>query len=170
MSVYIWNRLDGAPQGVSERFVGIIGVTEERPASGEDGRREERAMTLHRSKACDANDCPIRDVLDRLGDRWTVLVLRTLADGTLRFTEIRRRIDDISQRMLAQTLRRLEQDGLVSRTVHPTIPPRVDYALTDLGRSMQEPLMAMIVWAVDNHAEIRAARAAYVPPPVAVAL
>lgn len=127
-------------------------------------------MTLHRSKACDAEKCPIRDVLDRLGDRWTVLVLKVLADGTLRFTEIRRRIDDISQRMLAQTLRRLEQDGLVSRTVHPTIPPRVDYTLTDLGRSMQEPLGAMVIWAADNHDKIRAARAAYVPPPVATAL
>ena len=127
-------------------------------------------MTLHRSKACDAGDCPIRDVLDRLGDRWSVLVLKTLEDGTLRFTEIRRRIDDVSQRMLAQTLRRLEQDGLVRRTVHPTIPPRVDYALTDLGRSLLVPLSEMVRWAVDNHRTIRAARAAYVPPPVAVAL
>ncbi len=127
-------------------------------------------MTLHRSKACEAEACPIRDVLDRLGDRWTVLVLKVLADGTLRFTEIRRRIDDISQRMLAQTLRRLEQDGLVSRTVHPTIPPRVDYALTELGRSMLTPLGAMVEWAVDNHDKIRAARAAYVPPPAATAL
>ena len=115
-------------------------------------------------------DCPIRDVLDRLGDRWTVLVLKTLEDGTLRFTEIRARIEDVSQRMLAQTLRRLEQDGLVARTVYPTIPPRVDYALTALGQSMLVPLRAMVQWAVDNHDAIRSARAAYVPPPSAKAL
>lgn len=127
-------------------------------------------MTLHRSTACEAGDCPIRDVLDRLGDRWSVLVLKTLADGTLRFGEIRNRIADISQRMLAQTLRHLEQDGLVSRHVHPTIPPRVDYTLTELGRSLQEPLGHMVRWAIDNHGAIRAARAAYVPPPVAKAL
>ena len=127
-------------------------------------------MTLHRSTACNAEDCPIRDVLDRLGDRWTVLVLKTLEDGTLRFTEIRNRIEDVSQRMLAQTLRRLEQDGLVHRTVHPTIPPKVEYTLTDLGQSMLVPLRAMVRWAVDNHDAIRAARAAYVPPPSAKAL
>mgnify|MGYP001765603068 FL=1 len=127
-------------------------------------------MTLHRSNACNAGDCPIRDVLDRLGDRWTVLVLKTLEDGTLRFTEIRARIEDVSQRMLAQTLRRLEQDGLVSRTVHPTIPPKVEYTLTALGQSMLVPLRAMVQWAVENHDAIRSARAAYVPPPSAKAL
>ena len=118
-------------------------------------------MTLHRSKACEAEACPIRDVLDRLGDRWTVLVLKVLADGTLRFTEIRRRIDDISQRMLAQTLRRLEQDGLVSRTVHPTIPPRVDYALTPMGRDVLRPLNALAQWALDHRLDVETARAAY---------
>jgi DNA-binding HxlR family transcriptional regulator len=127
-------------------------------------------MTLHRSTACDADACPIRDVLDRLGDRWSVLVLKELAEGTLRFGEIRTRIADISQRMLAQTLRRLEQDGLVSRRVFPTIPPRVDYTLTDLGRSLLVPLGAMVTWAVDNHDAIRAARAAYVPPAAQPAL
>jgi DNA-binding HxlR family transcriptional regulator len=127
-------------------------------------------MTLHRSTACDAGNCPIRDVLDRLGDRWSVLVLKELADGTLRFGEIRARVADVSQRMLAQTLRRLEQDGLVSRRVFPTIPPRVDYTLTDLGRSLLVPLGAMVDWAVDNHDAIRAARAAYVPPAAQPAL
>lgn len=127
-------------------------------------------MTLHRSTACHAGECPIRDVLDRLGDRWTVLVLKTLEGGTLRFTEIRTRIEDVSQRMLAQTLRRLEQDGLVERKVYPTIPPRVDYTLTDLGLSMLVPLRAMVQWAVENHEAIRSARAAYVPPPSAKAL
>jgi DNA-binding HxlR family transcriptional regulator len=90
-------------------------------------------MTLHRQSLILVENCPIRDVLDRLGDRWTVLVLHELSAGTLRFSEIRKRIADISPRMLAQTLRHLEQDGLVSREVFPTVPPRVDYALTSLG-------------------------------------
>jgi DNA-binding HxlR family transcriptional regulator len=127
-------------------------------------------MTLHRSTACDADECPIRDVLDRLGDRWTVLVMKELEGGTLRFSEVRARIPDISQRMLAQTLRRLEQDGLVSRRVFPTIPPRVDYTLTDLGTSMLVPLGEMIRWAIANHGAVRAARAAYVPPAAQPAL
>ena len=127
-------------------------------------------MTLHRSTACDADECPIRDVLDRLGDRWSVLVLKELTDGTLRFGEVRARIPDISQRMLAQTLRRLEQDGLVARRVFPTIPPRVDYTLTDLGRSLLVPLGEMVRWAIDNHGAVRAARAAYVPPAAQPAL
>lgn len=126
-------------------------------------------MTLHRSKGAH-EACPIRDVLERVGDRWSLLVLERLAGGTKRFTVIRREVGDISQRMLAQTLRRLEQDGLVTRTVHPTIPPRVDYALTPLGRSFLEPINALVRWANDNHAAIRAARAGYVPPPAAVAL
>ena len=127
-------------------------------------------MTLHKSTACYAAECPVRDVLDRLGDRWTVLVLKALANGTLRFSEIRAEIEDVSQRMLAQTLRRLEQDGLVSRRVFPTIPPRVDYTLTDLGRSLLVPLGEMIRWALDNHDAVRAARAAYVPPSAQPAL
>lgn len=114
--------------------------------------------------------CPIRDVLDRIGDRWSLLVLQSLASGTLRFTEVKRRIGDISQRMLAQTLRRLEQDGLISRSVQPTTPPRVDYALTPLGRSLLEPIEALVDWAQTNHDAIRAARRAYVPVPAAVAL
>lgn len=127
-------------------------------------------MTLHRQKSAAHEACPIRDVLERVGDRWSLLVLGTLTNGTLRFTQIRREIGDISQRMLAQTLRRLEQDGLVTRTVHPTIPPRVDYALTPLGRSFLEPIDALIRWANENHGAIRAARASYVPPPAAMAL
>jgi DNA-binding HxlR family transcriptional regulator len=127
-------------------------------------------MTLHKSTACYAADCPVRDVLDRLGDRWTVLVLKELEAGTLRFSEIRARIEDVSQRMLAQTLRRLEQDGLVSRRVFPTIPPRVDYTLTGLGQSLMVPLREMVRWALDNHDAVRAARAAYVPPAAQPAL
>ncbi len=104
--------------------------------------------------------CPVRDILDRIGDRWSVLVINELAAGTLRFTALRRAIPDISQRMLAQTLRTLETDGLVSRTVFPTIPPRVDYALTPLGRSLLDPLAALVAWAEDHREAVHAARAA----------
>ena len=122
-------------------------------------------MALHKSTDPGAGCCPIRDVLDRLGDRWSMLVLSTLAEsGTLRFTILRSRVQDVSPRMLAQTLRRLEQDGLVSRTVHPTIPPRVDYALTPLGASFMQPLGDLVRWADRHHGEVRAARANYVAP------
>lgn len=104
--------------------------------------------------------CPVREVLDRIGDRWTVLVLSELAIGTRRFSELRRAIPDISQRMLSQTVRHLEADGLISRTVYPTVPPRVDYALTDLGRSLMVPLGALVAWAGENHPQIKAAREA----------
>lgn len=102
--------------------------------------------------------CPIRDVLDRIGDRWSLLVLDNLRDGGMRFSELKRSIEDISQRMLSQTLRRLDQDGLVVRTVTPTVPPRVDYALSAMGRSLMRPLASLIEWADRNHASIRASR------------
>ena len=121
-------------------------------------------MTLHKSKDPKSGLCPIRDVLDRLGDRWSLLVIHELEGGTLRFTELRKRIGDESQRMLAQTLRRLEQDGLVSREVFASVPPRVEYTLTPLGHSLLLPLGSMIQWALDNHDAVRAARAAYVAP------
>lgn len=118
-------------------------------------------MTLHRSHAAYAADCPVRDVLDRLGDRWSTLVLQTLAEGTLRFAELLRRIDDISKRMLAKTLRGLEEDGLVQRTVYPSKPPSVEYALTDLGRSFVPHIEGLVAWASEHHDAVRAARAAY---------
>src|SRR5689334_6192887 len=104
--------------------------------------------------------CPIRDVLDRIGDRWSVLILCNLAEETLRFTALRKAIPDISQRMLAQTLKRLETDGLISRTVYPTIPPRVDYALTPVGRSFMVPLEGLIAWAETYATRIEASRSA----------
>lgn len=126
---------------------------------------------MHKSKEEWAERCPIRDVLDRMGDRWSMLILFTLGEqGTLRFTALKAEISDISQRMLAQTLRRLEQDGLVSRTVYPTIPPRVDYALTTLGSSFLVPMNGLVRWAKANHKKVHRARAAYVPPPQQVAL
>lgn len=121
-------------------------------------------MTLHKLKDPKAGLCPIRDVLDRLGDRWSLLVIQELEAGTLRFSELRNRISDVSQRMLAQTLRRLEQDGLVSRQVFATVPLRVEYTLTPLGHSLLKPLRSMLDWALENHDAVRAAREAYIAP------
>lgn len=98
-----------------------------------------------------AGDCPIRDVLARLGDKWSLLVLVTLhANGTMRFSEIERTIGDISQRMLTVTLRSLEADGLVARKVYPEVPPRVEYRLTPSGSGLIPHLEAMVGWAQQN--------------------
>lgn len=110
----------------------------------------------------DIDDCrAVSEILGRIGDKWTVLVVELLADGPMRFSELRRTIDNISQRMLTLTLRGLERDGLVTRTVYPTIPPRVDYELTKLGRTLREPLTAIADWARKNRAAIAAARSAF---------
>jgi DNA-binding HxlR family transcriptional regulator len=98
------------------------------------------------------------EVLARVGDKWTVLVVSTLGEGPMRFNELRRALGSISQRMLTLTLRALERDGLVTRTVFPTIPPRVDYELTRLGRSLLEPVNALALWARKNRAGIQDAR------------
>jgi len=95
--------------------------------------------------------CPIRHIVDRFGDKWSLLVLYNLhTSGCLRFSEIHRRTADISQKMLASTLRRLEQDGLLSRTVYPEVPPRVEYALTPRGESLMPHLVSLIGWALEN--------------------
>jgi DNA-binding HxlR family transcriptional regulator len=104
-------------------------------------------------------DCrAIGDVLARVGDKWSVLVVTRLGAGSMRFNELRRAIGGISQRMLTLTLRGLERDGLVTRTVFPTIPPRVDYALTSLGRDLLDPVSALGEWATRNQAKIARAR------------
>lgn len=103
----------------------------------------------------------ISTLLSRIGDKWTVLVVQTLATGSKRFNELRREIPSVSQRMLTLTLRNLERDGLVSRTVTPTIPPRVDYELTPLGKSLQKPICGLAGWAVDNIDAIHEAQARY---------
>ena len=112
--------------------------------------------------AADLEKCPVRDVLDRIGDAWSVLVILVLDEhGPYRFNALKRAIGDISQRMLAVTLRHLERDGLITRTVFPTNPPQVEYALTDLGRSRHDRLGGLTEWAVTNHAPIKAARREY---------
>lgn len=116
-------------------------------------------MNRHLEKIPFEECCPIRDVIERLGDKWTILVLLTIeAHGVQRFSVLKRQIPDISQRMLAQTLRVLEQDGLVSRKVYPTVPPRVDYRLTDLGVSFLEPMHGLLEWAQSHHGDVRSAR------------
>lgn len=103
----------------------------------------------------------IAPVLARIGDKWSVLIVMILAQGSCRFNELKRMVDGISQRMLTLTLRGLERDGLVTRTVFPTVPPRVDYALTDLGRSLCAPVIALGQWASDHLDEIESARTAF---------
>lgn len=108
--------------------------------------------------ALDPAQCPVRDVLDHLGDKWTTLIIAALAGGARRFGAIKRAIPEISKRMLTQSLRDLERDGLVTRHVFPTSPPSVAYRLSPLGQSLLEPLTALVDWAERNHADIRAAR------------
>src|SRR5919199_1134768 len=103
----------------------------------------------------------ISTLLSRIGDKWTVLVVQTLGEGSKRFNELRREIPSVSQRMLTLTLRNLERDGIVSRTVTPTIPPRVDYELTELGRSLQKPVSALTQWAINHVADIHSAQARF---------
>nr|WP_197981571.1 MULTISPECIES: helix-turn-helix domain-containing protein [unclassified Frigoribacterium] len=98
--------------------------------------------------------CPTRRVLDRIGDRWTVLVVGTLDDGPRRFSEIRRVVDGISQKMLTQTLRGLERDGLVSRTVYAEVPPRVEYELTEAGQTLRAPLKALERWSIEHFGDV----------------
>lgn len=105
--------------------------------------------------------CPVRGVLDRIGDKWTTLVVISLAQRSHRFSELRRAIPDISKRMLTQTLRDLERDGLVARRVFPTKPPSVDYRLTALGNSLLEPLTALVMWAEKSQPKIKRARAEF---------
>ena len=108
------------------------------------------------------SDCRgVASILARVGDKWSVFVIMLLGDGPRRFNEIKRMVGGISQRMLTLTLRGLERDGLVTRTVFPTIPPRVDYELTDLGRALWKPVEALGAWAREHQGEIESARARF---------
>ncbi len=111
----------------------------------------------HEPAACPA----VRDVLNRVGDKWSVQIVALLGSGPLRFGELKRAIEGISQRMLTLTLRGLERDGLVTRTVFPEIPPRVDYELTKLGKTLLEPIEALAAWAAQYRTAIQAARAKF---------
>lgn len=109
----------------------------------------------------DPSACPVRDVLDRIGEKWTTLLLILLAEGPKRFSQLQRGVPDISKRMLTQSLRNLERDGLVTRTVYPTKPPSVEYALTPMGQSVMTPLAHLLNWAETHHHGIQQARDAF---------
>jgi len=117
-------------------------------------------VTVHRPEHS-AGCMRVSKILSRIGDKWTVLVIMLLRDRSRRFSELKRGVEGISQRMLTLTLRNLERDGLVTRTVTPSIPPRVDYELTELGHSLAGPIQALWAWAFDNMAQIDAAQTAY---------
>ncbi|TRW99151.1 helix-turn-helix transcriptional regulator [Paracoccus sp. M683] len=104
---------------------------------------------------------PVRLILNRIGDKWSMLIVMALCGGSLRFNQLKRGIDGISQRMLTLTLRGMERDGLITRTVIPTTPPRVEYALTDLGRSLRAPVEVLGQWAITNEPAIAAAQARF---------
>jgi DNA-binding HxlR family transcriptional regulator len=107
------------------------------------------------------NDCEVRQILDRVADKWSLLAIALLEQRTLRFSELQRRIDGISQRMLTVTLRQLERDGLVRRTVYPVVPPRVEYSLTPLGATLHATIQSLVTWTEEHQPEIAAARSAY---------
>ncbi|WP_416208057.1 winged helix-turn-helix transcriptional regulator [Chelativorans sp. M5D2P16] len=111
----------------------------------------------HQNEACR----PVHEILSLVGDKWSVLVVGLLGEGTMRFNEIRRAVDGISQKMLTTTLRNLEREGFVTRTIYPTIPPRVEYELTDLGRELLVPVKALAEWVTANRERIEAARARF---------
>ncbi len=106
-------------------------------------------------------DCDVRQILDRIGDKWSLLVIALLDNRSMRFTELKKTIDGISQRMLTVTLRQLERDGLVSRTVYPVVPPRVDYELTALGVTLHATIQSLVTWTENHQIEIATARARY---------
>jgi DNA-binding HxlR family transcriptional regulator len=109
---------------------------------------------------CDESNCAqVREILDRVGDKWSLYIIATLYAGALRFNEIKREVDGISQRMLTLTLRSLERDGLLTRTVSGSAPLRVEYDLTEVGRSLRAPIVELIRWAIDNRARMEKARA-----------
>lgn len=121
---------------------------------------------LHEQSHCQAVKDPevsatISQMLARVGDKWSMLLIRTLGHGPLRFNELRRQVGEISQKVLSSTLKALERDGLVSRTVVPTVPPQVTYELTDLGRELLIPVIAIIGWTIDNTERIVVARQTY---------
>lgn len=133
-------------------------------AASASAQTEAPAPLLHASPGFAEDSkggCPIRDVLDRVGDTWSLLVIINLQPAPMRFNALRRSIEGISQRMLTVTLRSLERDGLVSRTVRPTTPPEVEYALTALGCSIAVPIGALGDWAAQNREQLVAAREAF---------
>lgn len=107
------------------------------------------------------DECPVREVLNRIGDKWSIFIIALLDSGPMRFNALRRRIDGISQRMLTLTLKGLERDGLVTRTVYPTVPPSVEYKLTELGVTLTKPILELNQWAVQHRENIIQSRSLF---------
>jgi DNA-binding HxlR family transcriptional regulator len=122
---------------------------------------QEGTVLKHSNKNVSGNCMAVHEVLSQIGDKWTVLIVRALNDGPRRFSELRRDVEGISQRMLTLNLKTLERDGFVTRTVYATIPPRVDYELTTLGHSLSDPLGVIAQWAITNRQHIVDARIAF---------
>src|SRR5271157_3626606 len=118
-------------------------------------------MSLGHKRVSHDSCIAVREVLNRVGDKWSVLIVQLLANDPKRFSDLRRTIEGISQRMLTLTLKGLERDGLVTRTVYPTIPPRVEYQLTELGRTLRKPIQALAQWAQENREQIQQSRNRY---------
>ena len=129
--------------------------------TGEAVRRGTRDRETAAAAGAVPMTCRAREVLQRVGDKWSVLAIDLLGQGTMRFTELHRAIDGITARMLTVTLRGLERDGIVTRTIHPVIPPRVEYALTPMGRTLLDTIGQLVSWTDSHLPEIEAARAAY---------
>ncbi len=146
---------------------GFVRSLDDPDARYRHGAAQEAGLTLRErfqawaGQELSTHACPVRDVIDHLGDKWSTLLITVLSGGPQRFSAIRRAVPDISQRMLTQTLRTLERDGLVLRQVFPTKPPSVEYRLSPLGESFLEPLAALTEWALGAHPAIRSARAAF---------
>ena len=109
----------------------------------------------------DPDVCPVREVASKVGDKWSILIIAALKKGPMRFNALKREIPDISQRMLTHTLRLRERDGLIVRTVTPSVPPQVDYRLSELGETLLAPMAEMAKWALENRAAVQAARAVF---------
>ena len=160
--------LPGAAGAIPEA-AGELDAACEAEAAGETGAACEAlagettppANVAGETRAVIPTTCRAREVLQRVGDKWSVLAIDLLGQGTMRFTELHRAIDGITARMLTVTLRGLERDGIVTRTIHPVIPPRVEYALTPMGRTLLDTIGQLVSWTDSHLPEIEAARAAY---------
>ncbi|MBI4045284.1 MAG: helix-turn-helix transcriptional regulator [Devosia nanyangense] len=132
----------------------------------DDPRRLEAVVSQFRKAGLDGTlaACPVRGILDKISDKWSMLIVLELAEGPLRFNQIRRAIPDISQKMLTQTLKELQRDGLVSRKVFPTVPPAVEYQLTEIGTSVLRPFSVLVEWADANYQAIETARSSFDVP------
>lgn len=155
-----------ASQGQKPQVMGSAAVkttnvkTKPAPARSSNHQAIDKTLPEKRVFYNDEN-CPIRNVVAQIGDKWSMLILFALAEGAERFNALKSRVVGISQRMLTQTLRDLEREGYVSRTIYPEVPVKVEYELTKLGKDIVKPLYQLVVWADANHADIRQARRAY---------